>query len=563
MVQDNSSSRISSDFIDRLLDAAPVVLFATDRQGVITLSRGHALEALGLAQNELVGRSVFNLYTDEPKIAEAATRALHGETVVAQLTLNGTTHRTQFAPLTDQTGSVRGIVGVATDITTQVDAQRSLERLAHVDALTGLPNRNSLHMRVQAAVESVPVVPFAVAVVGLDRFRDVNHTFGYEIGDQAISQIAARLEAEFTEDAGEYCARSAGDEFCILVPGRDIHALQRRMRRRVEEIFQEPVLVRDQPLQIEASTGFAFFPGHGEEADKLIRRADTAMHIAKDTGLVHAIYEKARDEPRINNIQLVADLRRAIETDEVELHYQPQIEIPGRRIVGAEALFRWPRLREYGSHIGELMQVAERSGVIYLLDEWVLNKTVETYSFLCRNGQRVPIAANVSARTFQRPGFAREVAGLVEIWGMPPGDLSIEITETAMVHDHGQLQRTCEALWEAGIKVAIDDFGTGNSSLVYLKELVVSAIKVDVVFVLGLTRDETARTLVQSIIDMGNNLGVSVIAEGVEDDETLAVLGEMGCHAAQGFHIGRPMPLSQFSERLSDPGRADLSAGTA
>lgn len=539
---------MDADFVDRLLDAAPVVLFATDSEGVITLSRGEALTPLGLQQNELVGQSVFDLYTDEPKIADAANRALKGETVVAQLTLDGTTHSTQFAPLTDEAGTVRGIVGVATDITAQVEAQRSLRRLAHVDSLTELPSRTSLHQHVTAAISTTPVVPFAVAVVGLNRFREVNHTFGYDTGDQAIKEIARRLQTEFGKDMTEYCARAAGDEFAVVVSGRNIHTLQNRMRQRIERIFLEPVLVRDQPLQIEASTGIAFFPGHGDEADKLIRRADTAMHVAKDRGSGYAVYDRGRDEPKINNIRLVADLRQAIEADEIELHFQPQIDISSRRMLGAEALFRWETLKDYGIHIGQLLEVAERSGVIYSLDEWVLNKVVETYALLAREGRRLPLAANVSARTFQKAGFAQEISSRVEIWGMPPEDLTIEITETAMVHDHGQLKRTCDELQEAGIRVAIDDFGTGNSSLVYLKELVVSAIKVDVVFVLGMTADETARTLVKSIIDMGNNLGVRVIAEGVEDDEALRLLDQMGCHHAQGFHIGRPVPIAQLME---------------
>lgn len=551
MTRESLQPDIGPDFIDRLLAATPVVLFATDGEGVITLSRGQALAALGLGQDELVGQSVFDLYTDEPKIADAANRALKGETVVVQLMLDGTTHSTQFAPLADQLGAVRGIVGVATDITAQVEAQRALERLAHVDSLTGLPNRTSLHQYVSAAIASTPIVPFAVAVVGLNRFREVNHTFGYEAGDLAIREIARRFQREFTEDAEEYCARSAGDEFAVVISGRNIGALQHRMRQRIDQIFQEPVLVRDQPLQLEASIGIAFFPGHGEDADKLIRRADTAMHGAKDTGAVHLVYDRSRDEPKINNIQLVADLGQAIKTNSIELHFQPQIEIASGRIIGAEALFRWEKLGDYSIHIGELMEVAERSGVIYSLDEWVVSKVVETYCLLARDGRRLPMAANVSARTCQKPTFAQELAGLVEIWGMPPSDLTIEITETAMVHDHGQLQRTCGELRRAGIQVAIDDFGTGNSSLVYLRELAVSAIKIDVMFVLGLTTDETARTLVKSIIYMGNNLGVRVIAEGVEDNDALRLLGDMGCHDAQGFHIGRPMPLAQIKQLLS------------
>jgi len=542
---------IDPEFVDRLLNAAPVVLFATDQEGVITLSRGQALSGLGLSQDELVGTSVFDLYTNEPKIAEAARRALQGETVDTELALNGTTHSTQFAPLCKSDGAVQGIVGVATDITSQVEAQRALDQLAYFDSLTGLPNRNGLHQYVQEAISAVPVMPFAVAIIGLDRFRDVNHTFGYDTGDQAIKEIATRFTTEFGETAGEYCARAAGDEFSVVVSGRDARTLQDRVHQRVDQIIREPVIVRDQPLVIEASIGIAFFPGHGEDADKLIRRADTAMHRAKDKGSFHAVYDRQRDEPKINNIQLVADLRRALHKSEVELYYQPQVDITSGRIVSAEVLFRWPRLQDYGIHIGELMQVAERSGVIYLLDEWVMNNAVETYATLARNGRRLPIAVNVSARTFQRERFAQEVASLVDIWGMPPSDLCVEITETAMVHDHGQLQRTCDELRKAGIGVAIDDFGTGNSSLVYLKDLGVTAIKIDLVFVIGLTEDETAQTLAKSIIDMGNNLHLKVIAEGVEDSEALQLLGEMGCHEAQGFYLGRPMALSDLVARLN------------
>lgn len=557
MAQDNekqgdSSPAIDPAFVDHLLDAAPVVLFATNHEGVITLSRGQALAALGLGQDELVGRSVFDLYTNEPRIAEAAARAMQGETVVVELALNGTTHNTRFAPLNGSGNRVQGIVGVATDITSQVEAQRALERLAHFDSLTGLPNRNGLYQQVEKAASATPLAPFGVAIIGLDRFREVNHTFGYDTGDQAIKEIANRFMAQFQEKEGDFCARSAGDEFGVVVAGRDARALQDTVHQRVNQIFREPIVVRDQPLAIEASTGIAFFPGHGEEPDKLIRRADTAMHMAKDTGAIHAIYDHRRDEPKINNIRLVADLRRAINAGDVEIHYQPQVDINTGQIVGAEALFRWSRLKDYGIHIGELLQVAERSGVIYLLDEWVVDQVVRNYDMLARSGRRLPVAVNVSARTFQKPNFARDVAGLVDIWGMPPADLCIEITETAMVHDHGQLQRTCDELRRAGIGVAIDDFGTGNSSLVYLKDLGVTAIKIDLVFVIGLTDDQTAQTLAKSIIDMGNNLAVRVVAEGVENGEVLELLRGMGCHQAQGFHIGHPMPLSRLVEQLTE-----------
>jgi len=550
--QEGSSPAIDPAFVDHLLDAAPVVLFATDNEGVITLSRGQALAALGLRQDELVGQSVFELYTNEPRIAEAASRALQGETVVVELALNGTTHSTQFAPLNGAGPGIQGIVGVATDITSQVEAQRALERLVHFDSLTGLPNRNGLYQHLENAASATPLTPFGVAIIGLDRFREVNHTFGYDTGDQAIKEVANRFKAQFQESNGDFCARSAGDEFGVVVAGREARALQDTVHGRVAQIFREPVMVRDQPLAIEASTGIAFFPGHGEEPDKLIRRADTAMHMAKDTGAIRATYDHRRDEPKINNIQLVADLRRAITAGEVEIHYQPQLDINTGQIVGAETLFRWPKLKDYGIHIGEMLQVAERSGVIYLLDEWVVNQVVRNYAMMARRGQRLPVAVNVSARTFQKPNFARDIAGLVDIWGMHPAGLCVEITETAMVHDHGQLQRTCDELRQAGIGVAIDDFGTGNSSLVYLKDLGVTAIKIDLVFVIGLANDRTAQTLAKSIIDMGNNLNVRVIAEGVENGEVLDLLRNMGCHKAQGFHIGHPMPLSQLVERLTE-----------
>ncbi|MDZ7839731.1 MAG: EAL domain-containing protein [Gammaproteobacteria bacterium] len=540
------------EFAQHLLDAAPVVLFATDHEGVITISKGRALTPLGLEEDELVGQSVFSLYPDEPRIADAATRALQGETVVVELALDGKTHSTQFAPLNGLDGTIEGIVGVATDITSQVEAQRAFERLAHFDSLTGLPNRNGLHQYVDMATSATPLTPFAVAIIGLDRFREVNHTFGYETGDHAIKEIANRFMTQFQESAGGFCARAAGDEFGVVVSGTDARTLRDTVHQRVDQIFQDPVIVREQPLTIEARTGIAFFPGHGEESDKLIRRADTAMHRAKDGGSTHAVYDRHRDEPKINNIQLVADLRGAIQAGEVELYYQPQIDLTTGRMTAAEVLCRWARLKDYGIHIGELLRVAERSGVIYLLDEWIMNQAIKNYSMLARKGQRLPVAVNVSARTFQRPKFAQEVAGLIDIWGVPPADLCVEITETAMVHDHGQLQRTCDELRKTGIGVAIDDFGTGNSSLVYLKDLGVTVIKIDLVFVIGLAKDKTAQTLVQSIIDMGNNLDVRVIAEGVEDEEVLDLLQSMGCHEAQGFHIGHPMPLSQLVDQITN-----------
>jgi diguanylate cyclase (GGDEF)-like protein len=414
--------------------------------------------------------------------------------------------------------------------------------LAEHDSLTELPNRTLFHRRAEEAVADGG--PAVIAIVDLDRFKEVNDTLGHHNGDTVLIELARRLAAHIRP--GETVARLGGDEYGLVLrraPDAEgsLHGLRSMLGRDVE--------VGGLPVTVEASIGYVVAPDDGTQVDELLQRADVAMYIAKSkhTGVVR--YDPAQDHYDAANLTLVAQLRHAVDNDELVLHYQPKMALADGRMEALEALVRWhhPSLGLLAPE--RFLLLAEQTDVIDHLTAWVLRRAVRDLGALRLPG--VSVAVNVSARSLARPDFASRVVTLLADEGAPPTRVIIEITETALLADPERAAAVLGELKDAGVQISLDDFGCGQTSLGYLSSLPVHELKIDKSFVTDMASSPAHAAIVRSIVELGHNLSLRVVAEGVETPQAYEALRACGCDVAQGFLMARPMPVQDLSRWLA------------
>ena len=425
------------------------------------------------------------------------------------------------------------------------EAEAAIKRLAEQDALTGLPNRWRLRKRLDDEIESAKHThgTLALLMVGIDQFQEVNETLGYEQGDSVLSEIAARL-ARIAGDCANI-ARMGEAEFAILLPDGDA-ASGSRAAQRILTALLEPVEVGDVLLDAGGSIGIAVFPGHGTEPDALIRRANVAMQQARQQGQGMALYTGGQDKECARRLALIGDLHRAIERNELQLYCQPKVRLASGETCGAEALVRWNHPRLGLILPGEFIALAERTGLISPLTDWVMRAAFRQGYMWRDAGVRLPLAVNVSARDLRDPRLVERVSHLMATWGGEPDAVQFELTEGALMHDPQGCLESMRRFKDLGIKLFIDDFGTGYSSLAYLQKFPVDAIKIDQSFVRGMLSDTDSAVIVRSTIDLAHDLDLEVVAEGVEDRERWDRLAEEGCDVAQGYFVSEPFPAGSY-----------------
>ncbi len=448
-------------------------------------------------------------------------------------------------------GRARFVRGFVLDITEQKLAEESLRRLRFYDQLTGLPNRVLLLRRLGPALaESVQSRrPLALLILALDRFREITNTLGHHNGDLIVREVAARLGDALGN--GDRVARLRGDEFGLLLPDADA-ALAGKVGERVLAALERPFIVQRLPIEVSASLGVAVAPQHGGEAETLLRRADAAVQAARALGGGASVVYSPRCEPHDPaQLALLGELRRALETNELRLHYQPKVDLRSHAVVGAEALLRWPHAKRGSVPPSEFIPVAEQTGLIRLLTRWVLDRAAGEARGWERQGRSLPVAVNVSARSLHDGRLIEQIEETLLTHDLPAERLQVELTESAVMADPGRAADVLRDLRSRGVAVAIDDFGTGYSSLGLLRRLPVAELKIDKSFVLGMAGDGAEDTaIVRSTADLAHNLGLRVVAEGVEDQWTLDLLATFGCDQAQGYHIARPMDYTAFVDWL-------------
>ena len=423
-----------------------------------------------------------------------------------------------------------------------------IEHRARYDELTELPNRAHFRERIEEELHSSTV---AVLLLDLDRFKEINDALGHEAGDLLLRLVGSRL-AEELEDAA-VLARLGGDEFGILVAGTVADATS--LASDVHRVLERPFAVLGLPIEVATSIGIAASPEHGQDADALLQRADVAMYLAKAAHAGTALYDEQQDVNDADRLALAGELRRAIENDELVLHYQPKAELETGRIVGVEALVRWVHPERGFIPPNEFIPLAERTGLIKPLSRHVIAAALRQCEAWNADGLDLHVAVNLTIPDLLDVELPDRVAALLAETGVRPDQLEFEITESTILADPFRVRQVLSRFDELGMGLAIDDFGTGYSSFAVLKSLPVATIKIDRSFVMGMCDDESDATIVRSTIDLARNLGLDVVAEGVESEEAWEALRAHGCSLAQGYFISRPVPADELvgvlNERLT------------
>jgi diguanylate cyclase (GGDEF)-like protein len=435
----------------------------------------------------------------------------------------------------------------------------SIRRLAFEDTLTGLMNRTAYDAALTASLSTL-TDPIAVAVIDLHRFRRINEHLGYSVGDAVLREIATRLRVE--PNAATAVARLAADKFAAFVPLR-AGATATAWGADLLARLADPVVVETQPIDISATVGLALAPADAMLADDLLRCADLALDRARREKRPLALYEPALKPAARDQLSLLGELRKAVDQDELRLYFQPKIELATNRVAGAEVLLRWQHPVRGLLGPGAFIPFAEQTGFIRRITQWTLEHAVAQSAAWHTQGMSLPLAVNVSADDIGDARFDFRVASTLTRHRLPPGLLTLEVTETGFIDDPQQALRMLEALATLGVLLSIDDFGTGYSSLSHLARMPVHEVKIDQSFVKGLESDAEFVEVVRSAIEMGHSLGLKVVAEGIETEAAAQTLRKMGCDIAQGYLYAKPMARADLETWLADKVRAPVVAAPA
>jgi diguanylate cyclase len=446
--------------------------------------------------------------------------------------------------------AVRGVLLTLRDVSERKQLERELTRQAFSDHLTGLPNRALLLDRTEQAIRLAGRhgLVAALLLLDLDRFKEVNDTLGHHHGDMLLQQVADRLRGSLRD--GDTVARLGGDEFAVLLPGVASVQDATTVADKLSAAIEAPFTVDGLTLDVGASIGVAAYPEHGAAASELLQRADVAMYAAKDAHLSYVVYDPGLDRHSPRRLGLLGQLRRALAAGELVVHYQPKADVRSGRIVGVEALVRWQHPENGLLGPGEFVPLAETTGLIRPLTSHVLEAALLQCRAWLDAGRGLSVAVNLSTRCLLDLALPDQITGLLEDAAVAPERLVLEITESSIMTDPARALEILNRLHALGVELAIDDFGTGYSSMAYLKNLPVQELKVDRSFVQHLRDSQSDAVIVRSTVDLGHNLGLRVVAEGVEDEATLHELASLGCDSVQGYHLAKPMPAAELDAWL-------------
>ncbi|MGN6184757.1 MAG: putative bifunctional diguanylate cyclase/phosphodiesterase, partial [Thermoanaerobaculia bacterium] len=455
----------------------------------------------------------------------------------------------ELVPIEDA-GTVTHWVAFLRDVTATKNQVSSLRHQAMHDGLTGLPNRTMLFDALEDAIVKAreDKTMLALMLMDLDRFKEVNDTFGHHCGDMLLKQVGFRVQNQMRQ--GDIVARLGGDEFAIVLPRTSDATSTALTARRILNTLEQPFVVEAQVLEVGASIGIALFPEHGTDARTLLRRADVAMYAAKRKESGYSFHRDDHESRTPDQLALVVELRGAIERNELELHYQPKLHVRSGIMTRAEVLIRWNHPQRGHLPPSQFVPIAERTGLIRAMTDWVLDRVLAQCRAWQDEGLPIHVAVNISAKSLLDQSLPTKVQTALDRWRVDPRFLKIEITESSIMADPAHALAILSMLQSMGVRLSVDDFGTGYSSLTHLRELPIDEIKIDKSFVSGMLNSEADAAIVRTVIDLGHNLGKQVCAEGVEDEATWEMLVDLGCDLAQGFWIARPMPAKDLMQWL-------------
>src|SRR5688572_10821380 len=458
----------------------------------------------------------------------------------------------QAFPVRDASGTVYRIAGIGADVTHRKEAEEKLVYLAHYDGLTGLPNRVLFLDRLQQMLAQARRRgrQAAVMFLDLDRFKVVNDTLGHAVGDELLRNVAQRLS--YCIRVGDTVARFSGDEFVLIV--NDLREAEdaRHIAQKVLQAFTDPFRLNGHEVFVSTSIGIAMFPADGEDEQTLLKSADTAMYRAKESGRDNfQFYTREMNARAMYRLELENSLRHALERGEFRLHYQPKACLVTGRVTGVEALLRWERPGHGLVPPAEFVPLLEDTGLIVPVGEWVISEACRQVQAWRKAGRDpVSIAINISARQFAARNLGEIIKRVLDKHNADPRYIELELTESLLMVNTEEAVRTLEYLKSLGLRLSIDDFGTGYSSLAYLKRFPIDALKIDRSFIDEITTDPDDATITRAVIGMAHNLGLKVVAEGVETEAQLSFLSAYGCDEAQGYYFARPQHPREISKLL-------------
>lgn len=546
--------------LDAMIQSSPLAIYARDRKSIVTSWNPAAERMFGWSADEIIGRRMPSVPPDRiHEFNDLLRRVLSGETLMqTELVRQRRDGKTIYldmtlAPMRDSAGCITGYLTIAADVTEQKKAEQQVEFLAYHDALTGLPNRMLLQDRCNQATAHAERTGTHVALMflDLDNFKQINDTLGHACGDLLLKEVTARLK-DCVRDT-DTISRQGGDEFVVVL--RDLPDSQAAVPvlDKIMVQMQKPVRIEGSELTTSVSIGVALFPDDGRTFDTLLKKADMAMYRAKEVGRnTYHFFNEEMSTQASEHLALRSGLRRALDNGELELHYQPQVQLGTGRVIGAEALLRWNAPGEGMIMPGRFIAIAEESGLIVPIGEWVIMEACRQASAWRAAGlPDICVAINLSAVQFRRGNVEQTVLRALEATGLPPDCLELELTESIMLQNVEQVLATVRRLKLLGVKLSIDDFGTGYSSLSYLKRFEVDKLKIDQSFIRDLASDPDDAAIVRAVIQMAHSLNLKTIAEGVETDDIRHMLRVFQCDEAQGYLFARPMPAAEFTRFLS------------
>jgi diguanylate cyclase (GGDEF)-like protein/PAS domain S-box-containing protein len=534
-----------------LVEASPDGVVLIDGDGKVLMANAQLSTMLGYSSSSAMTGTRFmeHLLDDAqlraPRVWHHRATGLDAGTPATEYTVvrrDGSSFPAEVYSSIVQDGEAHASITTATihDVTERMAYEAQLQHLALHDAMTGLPNRTLLQDRLRQALSAAKRTgdSLAVLVLDLDRLQGINDTYGHSVGDQVLREVGTRLAGSLRES--DTLARLAGDEFAVLLPEADLFGALQTVTK-LSETLETTIDVGDNRLHMGVTAGIALFPDHAEDGDRLLRFADIAMYDAKEANSGYAVYAIDRDPFSPTRLALSGDLREAIKAGELVLHYQPKMRLDSGNIDGLEALVRWNHPEHGLIAPDSFIPLAEHSGLIQPLTLWVIERAMIQCGEWRRMGFGVGISVNLSARSLYDPELTPFIVEHLQTTGVPADQFTVEITESVIMVDPERALKTLTRLNEIGVKLSVDDFGTGYSSLAYLQQLRAHEVKIDKSFVMELNKKPENEFIVRSVIDLGHNLGLDVVAEGVENQITQDALAVFACDHVQGYFLCRPM----------------------
>jgi diguanylate cyclase (GGDEF)-like protein/PAS domain S-box-containing protein len=570
--QTGRALRASEERYRLIVETAFEGIWMMDAHAITTFVNRQMAKMLGYTVGEMLGKPVVDFLDAEARARFVASQPARQEGISMQREVRYT-HKDGskvwtllgISPNFDSAGTYSGALAMVTDITDRRRAEEARQYHASHDALTGLPNRFLLAERLAQALQEARAREASVAllVLDLDHFKQVNDTFGHHAGDRLLEQVGPRLQARLSDR--DLVARLGGDEFAVLLPGADLETANAAASE-VLEGLDRPFEVEGQLLDVAASIGVAAFPHDGDTAEVILRRADIALFVAKRSRGTAVSYAPEYENQGANGLTLMADLRGAIQTGQLCLHYQPLVSLRDRSLLGVEALVRWNHPDRGLLSPNEFVPIADKTRLIQPMTSWVLFTALQDCRLWSAAGRTIPVAVNISVRVLLDPQFPQSVAALLREAELMPSMLRLEITEGVIMAEPERAIETLGRLKDLGVRLTVDDFGTGYSSLAYLHRLPVDEIKIDKSFVSQMAGAANA-SIVRAAVDLGHSLRLETVAQGVDDARTWDLISALGCDTAQGYYVSGGAPAAELLswldgwERQPPSGSERLSQG--